>query len=165
MVLCVTAITKVGDDPDEWRGFARGGRPVYVRYDRGHLTVNAGVARTHLAAATDRCVFNRLFDDAPQRLGYRHLKDLTKGAVEWPTYELPVTDEAAAKLITQHADQRRDEVDLSTAEPIQLNVYIAAGRLLMPRGQSRVEAVLSSSPDHNCRRMGCTEFSHVLLRR
>lgn len=168
-MLRVTAITKVGDDPDEWRGFAQGRRPVYVRYNSGHLTVNVGAMRTDLATVGDRCAFRRFFEDAPRRLGYRHLKDLTKEVIEWPAYELPETDESAAKLIELHSRERQHELTTSTAKPkpkpLQLKAYIENGRLLVPRGHPNLETLLVNSPDHNCRRMGCTDYAHVLLRR
>jgi len=155
----------MGGEPDEWRGFAQGRRPVYVRYDKGHLTVNLGDRREHMAGMADQCVFSRFFDDAPHRLGFRHLKDLTRGSIEWPPYELPETDEGAIRLMRMHMEQRQGRLEAVQAQPMALNAYLDRGRLMVPRDQPNVESLFTTSPDHDCERMGCTRYAHVVLRR
>ena len=165
MVLRVLTIAKVGDDPDEWRGFAQGRRPVYVRYDRGHLTVNVGNPREHVAGMADTCVFRHFFDDGPGQIGYRHLKDLTRSSVEWPAQEMPETDEGAIRLQRLHTEQHQSQLEAEAAQPMALNAYLDRGRLMVPRDQPNVESLFTTSPDHDCERMGCTRYAHVVLRR
>jgi len=154
----------MGVEPDEWRGLVRGRRAIYVRYDAGHLTIHVGEPGMPLAGLKDECVFSHFFDDPPMRLGYRHLKDLTRGVIRWPAHELPETDRIASTLRKSHMREQADQVrQRSTA--LEWRVYIDRGRLMIPRNQTNAESLFTTSPDHDCRRMGCTVSAHVVLRR
>ena len=164
VVLQVVLVTKVSDQPEVWCGLDRERRPVHVRYDRSNLTVNTGRPGQYLASMADNCIYSRFIEDGPSRLSYRHLRDLTSDKIQWPESELPANDPAANRLrglYEKAASEREDDRQLS----LKLNAYIHKGRLMIPRSQPQVESLFTTSPDHDCRRMGCTTDAHVVLRR
>lgn len=165
LIVQVVLIAKVGDNPEVWRGFDHERRPLYVRYDRGHLTANLGNAGQFMAGMADTCVFTRFLEDGPRLLSYRHLKDLTGDRFHWPDFELPATDAAALRLKRLHERALNDGAQKPAVHWLDLRGYLENGRLLVPRNQPEVESLFTTTADHDCRRMGCTASAHVLLRR
>lgn len=165
-MLKVALITKVSGRPDQWRGYTAGKRPIYVRYANDHLSVFTGPPKQPLATSKDEMIATCLIGSDTTRLSYRHLRDLTRDALNLPEHETPATDSDAARLIALHVENERarEHVEARGFKRVNLSLYWDGHELVARRGPPDLERLFDTASNHDCRALGCSEFGHVLLR-
>jgi len=88
-VIKVTSITQTsGACPSQWEGITEDGRPIYVRYRWGYLSIRLGGKDGNIrdAVSGKEIIGKQIGGPWDGVLSYEGLKKATQGKIQWPEH-------------------------------------------------------------------------------